>query len=455
MNRFTSVVELTDKNNIGTLQDEYKGIFTVQSKNQPVKYSFLMQFSNFGNKFRGGTGIAELMHDLAHLPDNGRPLYRLGGGNPAYIPALNEAFAQQIRHFADNPVSFGESAGTYSAAQGHQGFIRSLSKLLNKQYGWPISERNIALTNGSQNAFFMLFNLFGGATAGVDRKILLPMSPEYIGYEDVSVDAPLFVSQRPLIEKLDDQLFKYRLDKANLSVDDDVAAICVSRPTNPTGNVLTDNEVAALDALALEHDVPLIIDNAYGAPFPNIINVPATLNWHENIVLSMSFSKLGLPGARTGIVVASEEIIDALTQMNAVMNLSPSSLAAGIMQPLFDNGEVLDLCEQHVRPHYQQRAQQALGWFRQSFEDVPALAHKPEGSIFLWLWFPELKITSAELYQRLKQLGVIIVPGHYFFPGLDEPWEHKNQCIRVNIGGDAQELKIGLDLIAREVQKNT
>ena len=414
-----------------------------------------MQFSDFGEKFRSGTGIADLMQDLANLPDDGRPLYRLGGGNPAQIPALNTVFAQLVRDYADNPVTFADSASTYSAPQGHQGFIQSLAQLLQKQYGWSVSERNIALTNGSQNAFFMLFNLLGGLTQGVQKKILLPMSPEYIGYEDVSVDTPLFVSQRPLIEKLDKQLFKYRLDKDNLSVADNIAAICVSRPTNPTGNVLTDDEVAALDLLATEKGVPLIIDNAYGAPFPNIIHSPATLNWHENIVLSMSFSKLGLPGARTGIIVANEDIINALTQMNAVMNLSPSSIAAGILQPIFDNGDVLNLCEQYVRPFYQQRAEQATNWFREIFSDVPALAHKPEGSIFLWLWFPELKMTSAELYQRLKQRGVIIVPGHYFFPGLDEPWDHKNQCIRVNIGGDAKQLKTGLDLIASEIRTAT
>ena len=89
---------------------------------------------------------------------------------------------------------------------------------------------------------------------------------------------------------------------------------------------------------------------------------------------------------------------------------------------------------------------------RDSFNGLPALAHKPEGSIFLWLWFPELPVSSAELYQRLKQRGVIIVPGHYFFPGLDEAWDHKNQCIRVNIGGDAEEIKRGLDLIAQEIR---
>ena len=44
--------------------------------------------------------------------------------------------------------------------------------------------------------------------------------------------------------------------------------ICVSRPTNPTGNVITDEELMKLDLLAQQRDIPLVIDNAYGVPFP-------------------------------------------------------------------------------------------------------------------------------------------------------------------------------------------
>ncbi|EHC98434.1 Valine-pyruvate aminotransferase [Salmonella enterica subsp. enterica serovar Urbana str. R8-2977] len=47
--------------------------------------------------------------------------------------------------------------------------------------------------------------------------------------------------------------------------------ICVSRPTNPTGNVITDEELMKLDRLANQHNIPLVIDNAYGVPFPGII----------------------------------------------------------------------------------------------------------------------------------------------------------------------------------------
>jgi valine--pyruvate aminotransferase len=55
-------------------------------------------------------------------------------------------------------------------------------------------------------------------------------------------------------------------------VTDEVGAICVSRPTNPTGNVLTDDEIARLHASwRSTTDMPLIIDNAYGPPFPGIL----------------------------------------------------------------------------------------------------------------------------------------------------------------------------------------
>lgn len=75
-----------------------------------------------------------------------------------------------------------------------------------------------------------------------------------------------------------------------------MGALCVSRPTNPTGNVLTDGEIAELATLAAQYGIPLMIDNAYGMPFPNIIfpdmvEGSSAPYWDENIVLSMSLRR--------------------------------------------------------------------------------------------------------------------------------------------------------------------
>ena len=77
----------------------------------------------------------------------------------------------------------------------------------------------------------------------------------------------MFVANKPTIEMLPDGQFKYHVDFEHLTIGDDIGAICVSRPTNPTGNVITDDEVKKLDALAKNMISPLIIDNAYGMPF--------------------------------------------------------------------------------------------------------------------------------------------------------------------------------------------
>ena len=52
-------------------------------------------------------------------------------------------------------------------------------------------------------------------------------------YSDSAIDDNV-TSLRPKIELIDDHSFKYRVDFDNLHVDDSIAAICVSRPTNPT-----------------------------------------------------------------------------------------------------------------------------------------------------------------------------------------------------------------------------
>lgn len=70
-----------------------------------------------------------------------------------------------------------------------------------------------------------------------------------------------------------------------------------------------------LGALANQHGIPLVIDNAYGVPFPGIIFSEAHPLWNPNIVLCMSLSKLGLPGSRCGIIIANEKIISAVSNI--------------------------------------------------------------------------------------------------------------------------------------------
>ncbi|MCR9966636.1 valine--pyruvate transaminase [Vibrio antiquarius] len=411
-----------------------------------------MQFSKFGEKFNQYSGITQLMDDLNDgLRTPGAIM--LGGGNPAAIPAMLDYFHQA----SEEMLASGElvaALANYDGPQGKDAFVKALAQLFRETYGWDISEKNISLTNGSQSGFFYLFNLLAGKQPdGSHKKVLLPIAPEYIGYGDAGIDEDIFVSYHPEIELLDNGLFKYHVDFEQLTVDDSVAAICASRPTNPTGNVLTDEEVRKLDKLARENNIPLIIDNAYGLPFPNIIFENVEPFWNENTILCMSLSKLGLPGVRCGIVIASEEITQALTNMNGIISLAPGSVGPALANHIIAKGDLLKLSSEVIKPFYKQKSQRAVELLQEAITDERFRIHKPEGAIFLWLWFDELPITTMELYQRLKARGVLIVPGEYFFIGQKDEWDHAHQCLRMNYVQDDEMMQKGIAIIAEEVEK--
>ncbi|PLR37900.1 valine--pyruvate transaminase [Chimaeribacter californicus] len=411
-----------------------------------------MKFSRFGEKFTRFSGITRLMGDMNDgLRTPGAVM--LGGGNPAQIPEMQTYFQQLF----DEMLAQGklnEALCNYDGPQGKDALLRALSRLLRDEQGWDISPKNIALTNGSQSAFFYLFNLFAGRRAdGTLGRVLFPLAPEYLGYADAGLDEDLFVSTKPTIELLPDGMFKYHVDFDHLNITDDIGVICVSRPTNPTGNVLTDEELTRLDALAQQHDVPLLIDNAYGVPFPGIIFSEATPLWNPNTILCMSLSKLGLPGARCGIVIADEKVITAISNMNGIISLAPGGIGPAIATEMIERGDLLRLSDEVIRPFYFERVHHTIEILRRYLPEERCLIHKPEGAIFLWLWFKDLPITTETLYQRLKQRGVLMVPGNYFFPGLAHEWPHTHQCMRMNYVPDPDVIERGVAILAEEVAR--
>lgn len=411
-----------------------------------------MTFSVFGDKFTRSTGISRLMGDMNEgLRTPGAVM--LGGGNPAQIPEMQDYFQTLFTEMLSEG-KLTEALCNYDGPQGKDVLRHSLAALLKKELGWELDAKNIALTNGSQSAFFYLFNLFAGRRAdGSLSKVLFPLAPEYLGYADAGLDESLFVSAKPNIELLPEGQFKYHVDFDHLNINEEVGLICVSRPTNPTGNVITDQELQRLDALAQQHDVPLLIDNAYGVPFPSIIFSQATPLWNPNIILCMSLSKLGLPGSRCGIVIADEKIITAISNMNGIISLAPGSVGPSIAHEMIVRGDLLRLSEEVIKPFYYQRVQETIATLRRYLPEERCLIHKPEGAIFLWLWFKDLPISTEVLYQRLKQRGVLMVPGHFFFPGLEHPWPHTHQCMRMNYVPDAEQIERGVKILAEEVER--
>lgn len=416
-------------------------------------------FSLVGQKLGGPSGITTLMADLGQALTTDPGMRMLGGGNPAHIPAMLTLWREQMATLLAEGAAYDRMLANYDGPQGSPAFLAALAGFLQRECGWEVTPENLAVTAGGQSAFFYLFNLLAGPHAdGSHRKILLPLIPEYIGYENQGLGPDWFVACPPRLEMTREHRFKYRVDFPAVAAAlqrGNIAALCVSRPTNPTGNVLTDGEISQLSQLAAAHGIPLLIDNAYGLPFPGAIFVPARPHWDGQTILTLSLSKLGLPGTRTGIVVAPPSIIRALAAMTSVVGLANTNLGQALVRPLLEDGSLARWSQETIRPFYAERSQQAQTWFHAAAAGrFPYAIHESEGAFFLWLWFPELPITSQELYETLKARQVLVVPGESFFFGLSAdhpPWPHRHQCLRVTFCQSPEIVREGLEMIADTV----
>ena len=150
-----------------------------------------MRFSRFAHQLDPGSGILQLMRDLGGSDDSPEPVAMLGGGNPAAIPEMESVFRAEMDNLLSEARTFEAMVGTYDAPRGNQAFLQALAELLSEDLSQPLGPENIAITNGSQSAFGVLFNLFGGpADDGSCRQIALPLAPEYIGYGDFGPGEP-------------------------------------------------------------------------------------------------------------------------------------------------------------------------------------------------------------------------------------------------------------------------
>ena len=411
-----------------------------------------MKLSDFGRQLTGDSGIVTLMEDLGDALNVNPDILFLGGGNPARIPEFEALIAEELKQIADDPNRLNKLVGVYQSPQGAEDFLDALVAFYRKEMGWNISRKNIALSNGSQSAFFVLLNLLAGTDAAGARHVCFPMMPEYLGYADQCVSPGLIYGFRPQIEQLNNRQFKYHVDFRALNLKPGTAAISVSRPTNPTGNILQSDEIEHLHKLAVAADIPLVVDCAYGDPFPGVCYEQVKTLWHDNMILVQSLSKLGLPGARTGIVVANEEVISRFVKANTIMCLANGNFGPGIMSSIVASGRLPGIKNQILLPFYRARRQAMLSCIERRFSGLDYRIHVSEGAFFVWLWFPSLPIASAELYQRCKQRGLLIMPGEPFFFGLESPWSHAEQCIRLTFCQSESVIESAIDILAQELE---
>ena len=192
-------------------------------------------------------------------------------------------------------------------------------------------------------------------------------------------------------------------------------AMVLVSPSNPTGLAFEAEELDEFIRLAVNSNVPLLIDETYRdfsrEPEPHH-RLFAHPNWRDHFVGLHSFSKqYALPGARVGALIAGPEFIDhAKKYMDCVAICAPSLSQLAVLT-------ALEYADEWVEDRVEEVADKRHG-FQAVFDREPGgFKLRSSGAFYGWVKHPWTDITAVEATNRLVlEHGIATLPGSAFSP---------------------------------------
>jgi len=254
-----------------------------------------------------------------------------------------------------------------------------LKQAIANYVGYGISAAQVSIGNGSDEIIRSLLLI-----SCLNRGKVLVAEPTFSMYGILAQSLNIQVVRVPRLDN-----FEIDLEAVNQALDG-VTAVFMVHPNSPTGNLLTEKELAWLRSLP--ENVLTVIDEAYFEFSENTLAVE--LADHPNWVILRTFSKaLRLAAYRVGYAIAHPEVIESLEKVRLPYNLPTVSYQAALLamqnfSALLEN--ISDI--QRERESFYQACQ------------LLNLRAYPSAGNYIYLRTGK----DAEIMQRLKGLGTKI-----------------------------------------------
>ena len=293
------------------------------------------------------------------------------------------------------------------------------------------SRENVIVTTGAAQA-----NFTSVLTALDPGDEIVVMLPNYMQIYGIGINYGLDVKTFSLKEELG---WSVDIDEVGDVVSDKTKLIAVCNPNNPTGHIMTDDEMNAVVAAADRTGAWLLSDEVYAGAEHNQEEVtPSFWGRYDRVLAVGSMSKAyGLPGLRIGWVVAPADMVDEIWARQDYVTISASmlgnKLAAYALSP-----EVLPRIIARTRQHVRSGYKNLDKWVQEHSDLLSVIP--PQAAAIAFVRY-HTEVNSSELVQRLiKEHDTYIVPGDLF--GLDHH-------LRVSYGMSADYVNEGLSRIYR------
>ena len=223
------------------------------------------------------------------------------------------------------------------------------------------------------------------------------------------------------------------VDSLEGAVNDKTRLIAICNPNNPTGRILTDEEMQAVVGIAEKHGAWLLADEVYrGAERLTDTETKSFYGLYDRALCQGSMSKAyGLPGLRVGWTVGPPEMLERMWRRHEYTTITATMLSNHLTR-LALSPEVRPQILARTRDHIRSGHERMVAWAKEHDE----LTLFPTEAAAITFSRYDLDVNSTELSERLRtEKSVMVVPGDHF--GLD-------RCLRFSFGLPHDYLDAGL-----------
>jgi arginine:pyruvate transaminase len=295
----------------------------------------------------------------------------------------------------------------YASGQGEQVALDAIAAHLSRRSGQEVSPDQIVYTAGTQNGLCTVLMTL----VQTGDEVLVP-DPYYATYEGlVAASGAAFVP----VPTLPEDGFHVTAKQIEAAITPRSRVLLLNTPSNPTGAVLSQNEIDEIGEVCERHDLWIVVDEVYadltyGAPFCSPFDRPQLR--HRTLAVSSISKSHALPGFRAGWIASPPEVTPRLVLVAEAMLFGS--------QPFIEDALAVALSQRHpevetLSAAFKDRAHQLVSAFDGS---SAAKARMPEGGMFIMVDIRETGMSGEEFaWILLNDHDIVVMPGESFGTG--------------------------------------
>ncbi|WIO73777.1 aminotransferase class I/II-fold pyridoxal phosphate-dependent enzyme [Porticoccaceae bacterium LTM1] len=369
----------------------------------------------------------DILAAAVRLQEQGRDIIRMEVGEPAFPPP------QPVVEAAQKALLSGRNG--YTPACGIMPLREAIAGLYQRRYGVVIDPQRVIVTTGSSAALGMVCELLLNAGDG-----LLLSDP---GYPCNANFVRRLEAEPQLVPVEAANNFQLTAELVERYWQPNTRGVMVASPSNPTGEIITRDNLIELHQFTSQRDAALVVDEIYHGLTYGDLDVPSVLELADDAYVINSFSKyFGMTGWRLGWAVVPEDAVERINKLAQNFYISCPSLsqhaALAALTPETEAILVERREEFHKRRDFLVAGLRNIG-FR--------IDHLPAGAFYVYANVSDLTDDGEALcWKMLNEQGVAFTPGTDFGEHL------ANQYVRFTYTETMPRLEEALERLAKGVQ---